>query len=265
MQIPFTKYQGTGNDFVLIDNRALSLAHNLHETFKLWCDRRFGVGADGVILIENSDEADFRMVYFNANGYEGSMCGNGGRCAVHFTKSLGIINDSTTFMAVDGLHLAKINGDLVELKMGDVTHIETLGQEYFIDTGSPHHICFVDDLDAVDTYAKGKAIRTSARYVEKGTNVNFAEIDGDASCKVSTFERGVEDLTLSCGTGVTAVAIAMLAKRNSDAGEYSIVTDNQGGQLSVSLRKVSENVYENIWLMGPAGVSFTGTLTLREG
>jgi len=262
MEVPFSKYQGTGNDFILIDNRDLGLSHKLNQTFEQWCDRRFGVGADGLILIENSADSDFRMVYFNANGYEGSMCGNGGRCAVHFAKHLGIISQDTSFLAVDGMHEAKIQGGTVELKMIDVARVESLGDDYFIDTGSPHHIEFVNELEVLDTYTKGKAIRNNDRYAKEGTNVNFAEIVDDTFCKVSTFERGVEDLTLSCGTGVTAVAIALLEEKKAEAGEYVIKTENKGGNLSVRLSK-TKNGYENIWLIGPAAVSFTGKLTME--
>jgi diaminopimelate epimerase len=205
------------------------------------------------------------MVYFNANGYEGSMCGNGGRCAVHFARGLGIVNTETSFSAVDGLHEAKIEGDLVELKMSAVNSVEVLGEAYFIDTGSPHHIEFVNDLTATDSYQLGKDIRYNERYAQKGANVNFVEKIDERTCKVSTYERGVEDLTLSCGTGVTAVAIAILEEQNAATGEYKILTKNRGGELSVRLEKQAVGTYKDIWLLGPAARSFTGELELREG
>ena len=255
MTIEFYKYQGTGNDFIMIDNRGLSFNKSNVELINNLCDRRFGVGADGLILLESSTISDFKMVYFNADGNEGSMCGNGGRCIVAFAKQLDIIKDKTEFDAVDGLHLATIENEIVSLKMIDVNNIDSFESHSFLNTGSPHHVEFKKNIHELDIVSTGKEIRYGAPYFEEGTNVNFSEQKEDNLFKVRTYERGVEDETLACGTGVTAVAIA--AHKSKLTNSNSINIEVLGGFLNVSFVEENNN-YTNIYLKGPAKFVFKG-------
>lgn len=257
MQFNFHKYQGTGNDFVMIDNRNLFFEKTNTELIAQICHRRFGVGADGLILLENEAGFAFRMIYFNANGLEGSMCGNGGRCTVAFAKALGVFDTKTTFMAVDGEHEAFIENDLVHLKMQNVGAIEENTDAYFLDTGSPHYVRFVQDLKNFDVLNEGKAVRYNERFKEKGTNVNFVEQIGDNQLFVRTYERGVEDETYSCGTGVTACALVANLKGLSN--RVSIRT--LGGELSIAFQQNAKHQYEQIYLIGPAQKVFEGVWT----
>lgn len=259
MKIHFYKYQGTGNDFIMVDNRKLffpkkdiSLIHKL-------CDRRFGIGADGLILLESSEKQDFSMIYFNADGKEGSMCGNGGRCIVAFAKKLAIIGDETTFEATDGFHYAKIETDMVNLQMADIENIEIYDTHTFLNTGSPHHVKFCDAVAQLNVAELGAKIRYGAPYFEEGTNVNFVEQISDNSFKVRTYERGVEDETLACGTGVTAVAIA--ANKTNRTAEEVIFIEVLGGNLEVSFIK-DLDCYKNVFLKGPAQFVFEGNITV---
>lgn len=260
MDLNFYKYQGTGNDFVVIDNRQPQISKNDTKLISRLCDRKFGVGADGLMLLENTDQegVDFRMVYFNADGIEGSMCGNGGRCLVAFAQFLGIIKDKTTFVAVDGLHYAMLKDGLVHLQMQDVFKIEQYDSHSFLDTGSPHHVALVDNLVNCNVYEKGKAIRYGAPYYENGSNVNFVEQKSDGIFAVRTYERGVEDETLSCGTGVTAVALSMHASERTGKEEVAVKTP--GGLLKVTFKKTAEG-YKDIFLIGPAEQVFKGTIS----
>ncbi|MFD2552114.1 diaminopimelate epimerase [Bizionia sediminis] len=254
----FYKYQGTGNDFVIIDNRTNSFGKNNTKLIKSLCDRRFGIGADGLILLENHPEYDFNMVYYNANGYESTMCGNGGRCAVAFANFLGVIKNKATFLAVDGVHKAHIEGTHVKLQMQDVTAVTIQDNFVFLDTGSPHHVQMVSNLEDLDVVSKGAAIRYGAPYNETGTNVNFVKKITDTRFAVRTYERGVENETLSCGTGVTAVALAMHAIKETN--NTIITLETQGGRLEVSFTKTALG-YQNIWLTGPATQVFKGNIT----
>ncbi len=257
--IDFYKYQGTGNDFVMIDNRQDTFVKNTKQIAKL-CDRRFGIGADGLILLENDKDnhTDFRMIYYNSDGNLGSMCGNGGRCIVAFAKNLGIIKDQTTFMATDGKHFASIEGELIALRMKDVDKI-TSGDNYtFLNTGSPHHIILVEDLKSIDVRKEGSKIRYSKLYAKEGSNINFVEQLAENSFAIRTYERGVEDETLSCGTGATAVAIAMHHLDKVSANEVSIKV--LGGDLKVSFDKNEK--YSNINLIGTADFVFKGSINL---
>jgi diaminopimelate epimerase len=257
MDLHFYKYQGTGNDFVLIDNRKSIFKNNTKLINKI-CDRRFGIGADGLILLENSemDLCDFKMVYFNADGNESTMCGNGGRCIVAFAKKMGVIDTETTFEAVDGLHSAIIKNDLVNLKMVDVPTVSLGKEASFLDTGSPHHVEVVDDVYDFDVYIQGKRIRNLPNYETiKGTNVNFIEVK-DGFVHVRTYERGVEDETLSCGTGVTAAAIT--AKMSNRIEELPVKVITKGGNLEVDFEIDGPNAAKNIWLKGPATFVFEG-------
>lgn len=259
MNLSFYKYQGTGNDFVIIDNRQSVLSKNDTKLVARLCDRKFGVGADGLMLLEKSEnqEDDFRMVYFNADGAEGSMCGNGGRCLVAFAAFLGIIKNQATFTAIDGRHYAEINDGLVHLQMQDVTEIAHHESHSFLDTGSPHHVALVQNLTSYNVLEEGRAIRNGAPYFEKGSNVNFVEQESEDMFAVRTYERGVEDETLSCGTGVTAVALSMHAKKLTKQQAVKIKTP--GGQLRVTFRKTDRG-YENIFLIGPAEQVFKGEI-----
>jgi diaminopimelate epimerase len=257
MDLHFYKYQGTGNDFVLIDNRSLDFKNDT-KTIKKLCDRRFGVGADGLILLENSsmDLCDFKMVYFNADGNESTMCGNGGRCIVAFAKQLGVIDSETTFEAVDGLHSAIISEASVNLKMVDVPTVNLSKEASFMDTGSPHHVTFVDDVYDFDVFTQGRRIRNLPNYETiKGTNVNFIQVI-DNEVHVRTYERGVEDETFSCGTGVTAAAIT--AKMSNKIENLPIKVITKGGNLEVDFEVEGPNAVKNIWLKGPATFVFEG-------
>ncbi len=260
--IPFDKYQGTGNDFVMIDNRSYTyLTRNDTEQIKLICDRRFGVGADGLILLQQKEDYDFEMVYFNADGRESTMCGNGGRCIVAFARKLGIIENKCRFWAIDGAHEAFINSNQwVELKMNDVTMIER-GDDFFIlNTGSPHYVVFVEDLSDINVHESGQMIRYSRRFNEEGINVNFVEKTAEGII-VATYERGVEGETLSCGTGVTAAAIA--SHLNGDfPAKNRVDIETKGGKLQVKLRKHQET-FQDIWLCGPAINVFSGQFFRR--
>ncbi len=257
MQQIFYKYQGTGNDFVLIDNRQQIFDKNDTKHVAFLCDRRFGVGADGLILLENHPEYDFKMVYYNADGNESSMCGNGGRCLVAFAKQLGVITNKAVFEAIDGLHHATIEGDIVKLQMLDVDAIETYENHVFLNTGSPHHVQFENDIEDFDIKSKGAIIRYGPPYNEAGSNVNFVKKLSDSTFRVRTYERGVEDETLSCGTGVTAVALAMHTLGETDKNHVTL--NVEGGKLEVSFNN-ENGIYNNVWLIGPATFVFKGSI-----
>ncbi len=260
MQIDFYKYQGTGNDFVMIDNRLATFPKNNTQLIEHLCDRRFGIGADGLILLENDTETDFRMVYYNSDGNQSSMCGNGGRCLVAFAKKLNVIENNTTFIATDGLHHATISADgLVSLQMIDVDAIQTTQEFSFLNTGSPHHVQLVEDLEHYNVKENGAAIRYSELYGKQGSNINFVKKIDATTFSVRTYERGVEDETLACGTGVTAVAIAMNATGKTNA--TSIHLNVEGGKLAVSFDK-KDGHYTNIFLIGPAEFVFKGTIEI---
>jgi diaminopimelate epimerase len=253
------KYQGTGNDFILIDNRDNSIALST-EQIKWLCDRRFGIGADGLMLLELHPNIDFKMVYFNSDGNESSMCGNGGRCITAFAKKIGVVNHEAKFLAIDGMHEAKIIDDEVSLKMNDVRNVEIGNDFFYLNTGSPHYVKFVSDVENIDVFTEGKKIRYDARFEAEGTNVNFIE-KKENHLFVRTYERGVENETLSCGTGVTASAlVAAISGQSSTKNNCSIET--LGGQLNVKFEKVLEHTFYNIWLEGPATFVFKTEIEL---
>lgn len=256
MDITFYKYQGTGNDFVLIDNRAGTFPKEDSDRILKICDRNFGIGADGVILIENDPDFDFKMRYLNADGSE-AFCGNGGRCAVAFAKHLNIINTETNFNAYDGAHFASIENGIVSLKMIDVSQITVNENSVFAYTGTQHHVECVNDLETYPVFEKGMKIRNS--YPEPGSNVNFVQQINENTFKVRTYEKGVENETLACGTGVTAVAIAMhVTKKTTDHLIYLPVV---GGELQVSFDE-NEGKYSNVFLKGPAKFVFKGQIAI---
>ena len=260
MQIKFYKYQGTGNDFVMIDNRSDFFPKNNIQLIAKLCDRRFGIGADGLILLENDAETDFRMVYYNSDGNESSMCGNGGRCLVAFAKNLNVISDKATFIATDGLHHATIieNG-IVSLQMKDVDQVKIEKDYVFLNTGSPHHVILVDDIENYDVKTNGAAIRYSDLYGKAGSNVNFVSQISNNHFRLRTYERGVEDETLSCGTGATATAIAMNAIGKTNATNVDL--DVEGGTLKVSFDKKGI-AYNNVFLEGKATFVFEGIIEI---
>lgn len=260
MHFHFFKYQGTGNDFVVLDNRSLTFPKNNTKLIASLCDRRFGIGADGLMLLENDNSTDFKMVYYNADGNESSMCGNGGRCLVAFAKHLGIIGQETTFIAVDGLHHATINAeDVVSLQMKDVTEIAIASDYVFLNTGSPHHVQLVDNLESFPVVTEGAKLRYSDLYGQAGSNINFVKTISDAEFSIRTYERGVEDETLSCGTGATAVAIAMHATGKTKAEIIAI--NVEGGKLQVQFSE-ENGIYTNVHLIGPAKLVFAGEIEM---
>ncbi|MFM9987696.1 diaminopimelate epimerase [Flavobacterium sp.] len=253
------KYQGTGNDFVMIDNRLQAFPKENTALIEKLCDRRFGIGADGLILLENDESTDFKMVYYNSDGNQSSMCGNGGRCLVAFAKKLNIIKDKSTFTAVDGLHHASIDeNEIVSLQMKNVDEVNIHHNYIYLNTGSPHHVQFVNDLSNFDVKNEGAKIRYSDLYGKSGSNVNFVDQISENEFSIRTYERGVEDETLSCGTGATATAIAMRAigKTNSN----NITINVQGGKLEVSFNE-ENGIFTNVFLKGPAEFVFSTDLT----
>ena len=253
MIIEFYKYQGTGNDFIMIDDRTNEFDGNDVELIAALCERRMGIGADGLIILREHENLDFEMIYFNADGKQSSMCGNGGRCIIAFAQMLDMISVETTFMAIDGEHKGKIMDDGVALEMLDVSKIEGVGDGLVVDTGSPHYIEMVDDLEYMDVNKEGKRIRNSAPFKKEGINVNFV-LDA-AQLQVRTYERGVEAETLSCGTGVVATAIAMHYANCIE--ETLIDVKTKGGELSVSFEEFNGG-YRNVWLSGEASMVYAG-------
>ncbi len=256
----FYKYQSTGNDFVILDNRTGIYDQLTTQEIRFLCHRRFGVGADGLMLLNEHPHYDFEMKYYNADGREGSMCGNGGRSLVKFAHDCGIVRKEYHFIATDGEHHASIDDrGIVSLKMGAVSNITRHQDNYVLNTGSPHYVKYVDQLDSVNVFNEGQAIRYSDEFPE-GINVNFVEkIDKD-HIKVRTYERGVEDETYSCGTGVTACAII----HAPDTGQQQVHVTTKGGNLSVRFYRNEEGQPTDIWLIGPATMVYDGTIGLNQ-
>lgn len=260
MDLTFHKYQGTGNDFILLDNRFGNITLNTEQINKL-CDRRFGIGADGLMLLELEPGLDFKMVYYNSDGNESSMCGNGGRCIVNFARIMGIIQNKTKFLAIDGIHDAVIHDDgQVSLKMQDVKEMELANDHYYLNTGSPHYVKMVNDVANFNVFDEGQKIRYNDRFAAEGTNVNFIE-KVDEHLFVRTYERGVEDETFSCGTGVTAAAL-VAAHRGISNSKNNCIIKTLGGNLEVTFEKVLDHNFYNIWLKGPAQMVFSGSIEI---
>lgn len=254
----FVKYQGTGNDFIMVDGRGGTFSRHAHDVPKL-CHRRFGIGSDGLIVIEDSTEASFYMNFFNPDGSQ-SFCGNGARCAMKFAAELGIIGDTAVFAAIDGLHEGRIAGDEVHILMKKVQPVQRVHEDYVIHTGSPHFIRYTDQVESVDLLAEARRIRFSDTYAAVGINVNFVEeLPTPGSVRMRTYERGVEDETLSCGTGVTAAAISYVS-RHPQCRVVNVIT--RGGALRVSLTVDDAGAFSDIWLEGPAQRIFEGTICL---
>jgi len=259
MYLNFYKYEGAGNDFVLFDNRSREIDVNGYDWFAKLCDRHFGVGADGVMLLQNRADYDFEMLYYNADGRPGSMCGNGGRCIVAFAKHLGLVKGDTHFWAPDGAHYAEINtaGDWVSLQMSDVERVERVGDDYVLNTGSPHLVRLMTDISlaSLDVRIEGKKLRYSDLYAEKGINVNFVQLR-DEGYVLRTYERGVENETYACGTGATAVAMAM-AKHFNKTGQIKTPIKVLGGELDIRFN-YDGRVFTDVFLEGPAKRVFEG-------
>lgn len=257
MKIPFQKYQATGNDFVMIDNRSNQYAFSKPQIEKI-CDRRFGVGADGLMLIEKHPTLDFNLVYYNSDGSQ-SLCGNGSRAAVMMAATLGLLKNKTAFNAYDGAHDAELlPSGIVRLKMNPVETVKKMGDQWFMNTGSPHFLQFVADVKNYPVVTEGRKIRDSDSFKPAGTNVNFIELLGNNTIFVRTYERGVEDETYSCGTGVTAAALA--ASFRGYASPVKVLV--KGGELAVEFKTGQAGTFHEIFLIGPAKMVFEGTLEL---
>ncbi len=258
MKFSFWKYHGTGNDFILVDNRRNKINKFTSKVINKICQRRFGIGADGFMFLDYHPEYDFRMWYFNSDGYEGTMCGNGGRCAVAFAKKLKLIKRYAIFESIDGIHEAYIDSfNNVKLKMQDVFELKEEEGFYEVNTGSPHFVKFIDDPEKIDMEEEGKSIRYSEKYKAGGINVNIGSIDGN-NIKLRTYERGVEAETYSCGTGSVAAALAAAMAKNTPNNEYKIYT--RGGKLKVIFKKADHAHFQDIWLEGPAKLVFEGRM-----
>lgn len=257
-KIHFSKYQGAGNDFIVIDYRNPVFDVLDSQFIAHICDRRFGIGADGLMLLKNSDKYDFEMQYFNADGVEGSMCGNGGRCIVSFARDLKVIQDKTVFLAVDGVHEAIIHANSVELKMANVEKIDKIGDDYILNTGSPHLVRFINQLQDLDVKKIGEKIRWNDTYKEKGININFVEIKNN-EVHIRTYERGVEDETYACGTGAVAAALS-LAHKEQLIGNVEKVLLAKGGRLTIRFRVNAPQSFTDIWLIGETQFVFRGVV-----
>jgi diaminopimelate epimerase len=262
MNIHFYKYQGTGNDFVILDNRDGKYSTLTEKQVNFLCHRRFGVGSDGLMMLNTREGYDFEMIYFNSDGKPGSMCGNGGRCLVKFANDIGIKKALYKFIASDGEHEAEIDEEdqTISLRMQDVTNVDELRGDFILNTGSPHYVRIVNELDNLDVFEAGREIRYNNTFREKGINVNFVRLVSDYEIDVRTYERGVEDETFSCGTGVTASALVCF---HNDNGFNNVSVHTKGGNLTVEYDRIDDDRYSNIWLCGPAKKVFEGDVEVR--
>ncbi len=260
MKINFSKYQGTGNDFIMLDNLNGQYDSLSIENIQFLCDRRFGIGADGLIKINSHSSLDFEVDYYNSDGSK-SFCGNGARCSVAFAETLGIDVSNTSFLGIDGAHKGSKVNNVISIEMGNVSKVERLDEDYIIQTGSPHYIRFIDSKSDLDIVEFGKMIRYSDQFKVNGINVNSVEILDDSNLIVNTYERGVEDETLSCGTGVTACVLAFADKKEL-LGNHSIHAKVKGGNLQVSFNQISKGVFEEIHLIGAGTFVFSGEVNV---
>lgn len=256
MRLHFHKYQATANDFVLVDNRKGDYNFTPQQIEKI-CDRRLGIGADGLVLIEHDSEAMFKMIYYNPDGSQ-SLCGNGCRSAVEFANRLGIIKKNCSFSAFDGVHEASILADgQIRLRMNDVNDIKRMEDDFYMNTGSPHYCKFVSDVKSYPVFEEGRKLRYDKRFSE-GTNVNFIEKKNDQTLFVRTYERGVEAETYSCGTGITAVALAAAHQGYSSPVQINA----RGGTIIIEFNQNPTGTFTDIYLTGPAKMVFEGFLEL---
>jgi diaminopimelate epimerase len=260
MKIEFHKYQGTGNDFILLDNLEGHYSSLTLPQIQFLCDRKFGIGADGLIKINANVNSDFEVEYFNSDGSK-SFCGNGARCAVAFSETLGFAVSETHFLAIDGLHTARKTGDLIALNMADVMHVQVAENDFILHTGSPHYVKFVTDLSSENVYTTGREIRYSEQFLKDGINVNLVEMQSDGSLKIATYERGVENETLSCGTGATACALVS-SLRHNQTGSNRIKVAVKGGELQVNFINKENAEFSEIQLIGPATFVFKGEINV---
>lgn len=262
--LTFAKYQGAGNDFILLDARAqLPFALDNQPLIERLCDRHFGIGADGLMLLRHKAGYDFEMVYYNSDGRPSSMCGNGGRCIVAFAAALGITQPTYHFLAADGPHEARILEDgNVALGMSDVRQVEQSEDHYVLNTGSPHFVSYVTDALAIDLVPAARAIRYNDRFAKEGINVNFVT-ETPTGLTICTYERGVEDETLACGTGVTAAAISLAIRNNLAPGNsFNYAISAKGGNLRVTGKRVNHAAFTNLQLIGPATFVFSGNIAI---
>lgn len=256
----FYKYQGTGNDFIIIDNRDLKFIRTDNDLVARLCNRRFGIGSDGLMLLQTKTGYDFEMVYYNSDGKESTMCGNGGRCIVEFARTLNLVNENAHFFAIDGVHEAMVKPGFICLKMKDVSEVELNADFSFLNTGSPHYVAFIENVATYPVEAEGRKIRNNSRFKIMGTNVNFIENQNNVLF-VRTYERGVEAETYSCGTGVTAAAMVAAIKNISTSPEYCEIK-TLGGNLNVKFKKHPDNSFTDVWLEGPAKFVFKGEISI---
>lgn len=261
MKLAFSKYQGTGNDFILLDNLKGQYDDLSVHQIQYLCDRKFGIGADGLIKISSSPHTAFEVDYYNSDGSK-SFCGNGARCSVAFAESLGIDVSTVVFTAIDGIHEAMKKSDAILLKMNNVHQIHEKEDDFELYTGSPHFVRFVENTLDVNVYEEGRRVRFSPEYQEEGINVNFVEILAQNELEVVTYERGVENETLSCGTGVTAAALTY-AQLENKFGHQEILIHTKGGKLKVTFNRLDEDTYVDIYLIGPAEYVFSGEITIK--
>lgn len=260
MKVEFYKYQGTGNDFVILENRNQQYDQLTQKQVKQICNRRFGIGGDGLMLLNKHAELDFEMKYYNADGNESSMCGNGGRCLVQFAKNQGMHKSTYQFMAIDGIHEADIDmHNIVRLKMKNVDKVDYHSGYAILNTGSPHFVKFATNVEDIDVVQTGHEIRYSKTFATEGINVNFVETTDEDGIFVRTYERGVEDETMSCGTGVTASA---LMNAHNEKGFNRVEVKTPGGNLSVEFNKIDDEHFDNIWLCGPAEFVYKGEIEI---
>lgn len=264
MKIKFYKYQATGNDFIIIDAREENLVLEKKD-IQFLCDRHFGIGSDGLIIFGNSDKADFSMQFFNPDGSGGMMCGNGGRSIVKFASDKGVISDSCSFIAPDGLHFATINNDIISLKMTNPTLLQRFEDGYYINTGTSHFVVFEEDLNKINIIEKGRSIRYDERFSHyNGCNVNFVEEISLNNIRIRTYERGVEDETLACGTGICAAALTYSIEKGLKNGKHTINISAKGGDLQVEFEKKSDNSLSEVYLIGTANNVFEGEIEISK-
>ncbi len=254
----FYKYHGTGNDFILFDNRDGKLSFTKEQVEHL-CHRRFGIGADGLMFLETAAGYDFKMVYYNSDGKQSSMCGNGGRCITAFAKQLGVIDNAANFIATDGPHTSTVNSDgTINLQMNDVAEMDINNGYTILNTGSPHYVLWVPDIRTAEVFIAGRSIRNQMPFQPDGINVNFVQRE-EGKLLVRTYERGVEDETYSCGTGVTAAAIAATGR---ETGSFVTNIETRGGNLKVSFTKDTPLSAKNVTLIGPTAFVYRGEFDL---
>jgi diaminopimelate epimerase len=259
MRLLFQKFHGAGNDFIMVDARSYPQLAINQLNIEAMCHRRFGIGADGFIILRPVEGYDYQMDYYNSDGRLGTMCGNGGRCVAAFAYQVGAATEKQIFLAVDGPHEAQIlSNQLVKLRMTEVSVLETRGADFFLNTGSPHYVAQVPDAHHHDTINQGRKIRYNDEFAAQGTNVNFYTILSDNQLQVATYERGVEDETLACGTGV--VACTLVAAKQLGIAQGQLNVQAKGGYLSVEFQQNPHGGWQNIYLTGPAQYVFSGEL-----